>query len=181
MWFTETAWPPMLLAGVAGCVLLGLWLTSRRKALLVGGLAAFAACVAIYLVEQAIVTDAERVEANVYRLTESFQKKDEAAVLALISAGAKDIRKLASQAIKDVDVGPDLDVKDVRVEVFNDGSQASSTFRANGTFTYMQMTGYHPSRWDLRWQLEGGEWKIVEAHRLSVLKDKRIGTFDSQE
>ncbi|MSR60120.1 MAG: hypothetical protein EXS05_21180 [Planctomycetaceae bacterium] len=182
MWFTENPWPPLMISGILACILLGAWYSRRRNGLLLAGLAAIAGCVAIYFIEKSIVTDAEVVEANIYKLTSSFQNKDRDAVLALISVQALELRQLVSKAMRDVDLGSDLDIKDVSVELINDKSQAITHFRANGTVTYRQFNaGFRPSRWELRWQREGADWRIVEIVRLHPLKNERMGVFDHGE
>lgn len=179
MWVTENPWPPILILGILACILLGAWSSRRRTALLVAGLAAIAGCVAIYYIEKSIVTAAEIVEANIYKLTTAFQKKDQAAVLALISAQAPEWRKMATDVLKDVDVGNDLVVRDVSVELTNEGSQAITLFRANGTVTYQKFNaGFRPSRWKMRWQKEGADWRIIEVTRLDPLQDRPMGLTD---
>ena len=70
------------------------------------------------------------------------------------------------------------DIKDVQVTLLADETRASTRFRANGTVSFEKTNaGHQPSRWELKWQREGSDWKIIEVHRLHPLKDEELGMF----
>ena len=79
-----------------------------------------------------------------------------------------------------VDVGPDLDIKDVSVTLTAGNSQAAARFRANATVNVAQFgnQGFKPSRWLVQWQKEAGVWKIVEVQRMHLIKDEPMGILD---
>ncbi|HTI51578.1 MAG TPA: hypothetical protein VL475_11525 [Planctomycetaceae bacterium] len=180
MWFTENPWPPIVILGIVAVALGAAWLSQKRGIWLVGAVLALIGCVVVFQVERTIVTEGERVEANVHALVNAFQKKDHPATLAFFSRQAPQWRTTAEQALNDVVVEDDLDVKDMSVRIFSEGSQAVSQFRANGTVEYKGFRAYHPSRWELRWQKEGTDWKIVDVIRLSPFKDERLGIFEAR-
>jgi hypothetical protein len=181
MWLTENPWPPMVLLGLVAAALAWVWVARRRGAMLIGAIAALLGCVAVYYIERAIVTDAERLEADLYRLVSAFQHKDREGTLSMISQQAPEWRTMAAVAIDLVDVRDDLDVKDVSVKIYGENSQALTHFRANGTFSYRgQGTGHYPSRWELRWQREGADWKVVEVTRLNPLREEKLAIFDQR-
>lgn len=173
MWFTENPWPPIFILSLVACGMFAAWFSQKRVIWLAGGLAALIGCGAVYSIEQSIITDGEKVEAKVRKLTSDFQKKDREAVLAIFSKQAPQWRDIAIKALEDVEAQNDLDVKDMSVSLSNEKSQAVSRFRANGTVTYRKgLSAYHPSRWELHWQKEGNDWKIVDVIRLDILKDE---------
>lgn len=178
MWFTENPWPPIFILGMAACGMFVAWFSQKRVFWLAGCVAALIGCGAIYAVEESIVTDGEKLEARVHKLAADFQKKDREAFLAAFSKQAEKWRAMAIKALDDVDIEKDLDIKDMSVELFNEKSQALTRFRANGTVTFQKgMSAYHPSRWELRWQKEANDWKIVDVVRLHPLKDEQKEIF----
>ena len=178
-WFTETPWPPIVILVIAACAMLAVWSAQKRGAWLLGALGALVVAVGVYFVEQAVVTDAERVEQAVVRLADDFRRKDRDATLAYFSQQAPEWRAQVSEALDLVDLHPDLDIKDMHVRLFAEGSRAVARFRANGTVSFRGMDlGWKPSLWELTWQKEGGQWKIIDVQRLDPINEQRIGVFD---
>lgn len=176
-WFTENPWPPIFLLSIVACLMLAVWSSQKRRIWLMGAVAALLASIAVYFVARAIVTDRERVEANVRNLAAAFQRKDSAGTLAFFSVQYPD-RGLIEMALRDVDVR-NLAVKDMTVRLSNEDTRAVTRFRANGTVSYRGAgAGFHPSRWDVTWQKEGKDWKIIGVDRLDLLKDEKKGMFD---
>jgi hypothetical protein len=178
MWFTENPWPPIFLLGLVALCLFVAWIPQKRGIWLAGSLAALLGCGAVYVGEQAVVTDGEKVEAKIRKLVSDFQEKNREAVLGAFSKQAVKWRETAEKALAEVDIEKDLVVKDMSVELFNEKSQAVARFRANGTVSHKKgISAYHPSRWELRWQKEGNDWKIVEVVRLHPFKDEQKEIF----
>lgn len=180
MWFTENPWPPIFILAILACVLGAAWLSQRRGIWLIGAALALGGCGAIFFVERGIVTEGERVETNVLQLVSAFQKKDRPATLAFFSKQAPKWRDVAERALDTVKVEDDLDVKDMSVRLFSEGSQAVAHFRANGTVEYKGMRAHQPSRWELHWQKEGTDWKIIDVVRLSPFKDGQLQIFEAR-
>lgn len=171
MWFTESAWPPIVVGCAIAATLLAIWFSSRRGAPLVAALVVLLLCVGVYFVEQSIVTPAEAVEQAVLDLTHAFQQKDVAETLSFFSARYDEGRNLANQGLQFVDVEEDLRITDLWVKVTAKDSRAESHFRASATVSTSMggSHGFQPSRWMLTWQREGGEWRIIDVRHLNVV------------
>lgn len=181
MWFTETPWPPIVIFSIVAAVLVAVWSAQKRAWPLIGAATLVVLCVLTYVFERFYVTDGERVEADVLGLAHAFQHKDLEKTLSYFSPQAVKLRAEIENAMYFVTVENDLDIKDMSVTLVSAGSQAVSRFRANATVSVKGFgnVGFKPSRWDVTWQREGGDWKIVKVERLDVLQDKKIGILDS--
>lgn len=179
MWFTENPWPPIFLLGITACVLGAAWYSQGRTMWLGGMLACLLGCVVVYFVEEAIVTEGEQVERSVREMISAFHRKDRDRFIDTFSKQAALLRQLAAMALDTVDVPDDLDIKDMSVTTSNANSRAVSRFRANGKVSYKGTDiGHQPSFWELVWQREGNEWRVVEVKRLNVVTGKEIPVFD---
>lgn len=177
MWFTETAWPPVLICLTAVVLLLSAWMKRQRIGYLIGivGLAFVAG--GLFLVEARIVTDAERIEADIVDWTTAFQREDVDGTLSYISPQAPAVRTVALAAMELVDVHDDLRITDVQVAVMNEGTRATSRFRANAT---VDIKGYgnqgrRPSYWEVTWQKQAEQWKVIRVVRLNVVTGEPVG------
>ena len=113
-WFTETPWPPIIILAIAAIACLVAWASQKRGFWLVAGLLAIVAAVAVYLIERAVVTEAERVEQSVHALATAFQRKDRDGTLSFISVQAPELRTQVEQALAWVDLPNGIDIKDMR-------------------------------------------------------------------
>ena len=74
------------------------------------------------------------------------------------------------------------DIKDVSVEVKNQNSLAVSKFRANGTVSARDLGSSHvASLWEVTWQKEAGQWKIVHVQRWNPYKDEKMGILEPRQ
>jgi ketosteroid isomerase-like protein len=180
-WFTENPWPPMIILALAAVACLAAWSSQKRGIWLTAGLLASAAVVAVYLFERSIVTEAERVEKSIHALAAAFQRKDRDATLSHFSVREQELRTQVGQALDWVDLPQGIDIKDVQVRTSNENTRAISHFRANGTVSFRGMGSSHAaSRWQVTWQKEGSDWKIVEVQRLNPFKDEKMEMFDQR-
>jgi hypothetical protein len=179
MWFTETPWPPIFILLVVCCFLVAAWQGSKRAVYLIWVGVLLAACAGVYFYEQATVTESERVEQNVHDLVHAFQRKDKQTTLNFFSPQADQFRSTVEKAIELVDVRDDVDVKDVNILMMSENTQAVSQFRANATVSVRGLVDYthQPSRWELTWQKEAGEWKIVAVQRLNPVTGEKMGIW----
>jgi hypothetical protein len=178
-WFTETPWPPIFLLGIAACVLLAVWSSQKRAVWLIAALAAVVSAVAVYFIESSIITEAERVEKNVYELKTAFERKDKTRTLSFFSLQAPEPRERVEQALEWVDLPDGVDIKDMSVRMSNENTRAVARFRANGTVSFRGMLPQHAaSRWELTWQKEGNDWKIIDVVRLNPINDEPMGIFE---
>ncbi len=190
MWFTETPWPPIIGLCVVG-VLLFLGGLSQRKAVFLAGVAlCLALCGVVFVVEQQIVTERERVEQRLLDFAAAFQQDSmrqglvnlvvpgpEPASLSHISASADGTRRMAEAALKLVDLPEAVRISDVRTTMSNNDSRAVTQFRASATVragSSADVGVHQPTRWELTWQREKGDWKILRATRLHFMSGEAL-------
>ncbi len=180
MWLSETPWPLVALCLAVGVLMAIGWSVRRHVGFLVGTAVAAVSCVGVIVAEHYIVTESERLEARLYDVVYAFQQKNLPVVLDAISERAGDIRVLAYRAMHSVNLGDDLRVSDVDVELLGENSRAITTFRVSVSVIIPGHGGLgrQPSRWELRWQREGGVWKIVQVRRLHLTREEEIGFFE---
>jgi hypothetical protein len=188
MWFTENPWPPVVILIVAAAVFVGLWMSQRRAFWLLAALTAVVGTFAVYFIERRIVTESEQIEQNVFDMTSAFRQRDEAKTLSYFSKQAPELHDLIRAGMKLVEVHDDLSVKDMSVRLLGGNTQAISHFRANATVTLTSgssilgsLTHHGVSRWELRWQKEGDDWKVVEVVRLNPTKEERMPPLELRQ
>ena len=182
MWFTETPWPPILIICVFGVLLFLGWVSQRKTGYLAGVALCLAFCGLAFVVEQQIVTETERVEQRLLDFTSAFQRDSlqRGLLNAVIGGGPElesmkflqgdEVRRLATHALDLVDIQDDVRISDIRTKMSNKDSRAITQFRASASVT---VSGYgavrQPSRWELTWGKEDGEWKVLRATRLNFM------------
>jgi hypothetical protein len=189
MWFTETPWPPILGLCVVGVLLFLAGMSQQRKVFLLGVVVCVALCGIVFVAERQIVTERERVEQNLLDFAAAFQRESmqqgvvnlliqgpEPESLKYISASAAGARRLAVAALNFVDLPEPVRITDVRTTMSNQDSRAVTHFRASAT---VRAGGYtegvhHPTRWELTWQREKGDWKILRASRLHFMSGEEL-------
>lgn len=174
MWFTETPWPPVAICVIVAVLLYVLLFHRNPKGTLAAIAALAAAAVAIVIIERQIVTDRERVEQSVRDIVSNFAAGDADATNELISAQAQALRMLVAANIRLVTVH-DYRISDYQTRLTNENSRAVTRFRVNATIGFLsQPPARYPSRWELLWQKEGGEWRALAVRRLDVLQDREV-------
>ena len=188
MWFTETPWPPILILCVVGVLLFLGWHSQRKTVFLAGSALCVALCGIVFVVEELIVTERERVEQRLSDFAAAFQRDSmqpgvpnlllggpEPASLSFISKRAEDVRRMAGQALALVDISEDVRISDVRTTMTNNNSRAITQFRATATVSAGGFNAIRqPTRWELTWQLENGDWKVIRATRLHFLTGESL-------
>lgn len=178
MWFTENAWPPMLIAGLAALVCLAMWNSNRRGLHLVAALGCLLLCAGFYFLERAIVTEGERLQKIVVALCDDFRNKRPATLNYFSNAApALKVQVLAAMAL--VTVGENLRLTDFQTKLTNQNSRGTVHFRANAdlSVTTHGNVGHHPARIVLTFQREQGEWKIIDVERLHPLTGEKMDTL----
>ncbi len=195
MWFTETPWPPILICIVLSVVLVVAWFSTQRGSLLLGVPLLFVLSVGIYFAEQQFVTDRELVEDAVIQFTKTFREESGVfnagerllanappKTLDFISTSAIDVQRRVAQALFLVNVKDDLRITDMNVEMKSANSRAVAHFRANASISVpVGDLGRQPSRWQVTWQREGGDWKVIKADRLDVITGEIVDTFAQRQ
>lgn len=187
MWFTETPWPPILILCVLSVLLFLGWMSQRKTGYLAGVALCVALCGLVFVVEQQIVTETERVEQRLLDFTAAFQRDSlqRGLLNAVVGGGPEleslkfvhgdEVRRLATHALDLVDIQDDVRISDIRTRMTNKDSRAITQFRATASVT---VSGYNavrqPSRWELTWGKEDGEWKVLRATRLNFMSGQPL-------
>lgn len=189
MWFTETPWPPIVGLCVVGVLLFLGWLSHRKTVFLAGVAVCVACCGIVFVLEQQIVTERERVEQRLADFAAAFQRDSlqkgfanmlmagpEPESLGYIAKSADDVRRLATQALNLVDIADDIRISDVRTTMSNGNSRAVTHFRASATVQVGTFgnAGRQPTRWEFTWQREQDEWKLLRVTRLHFLTGEAL-------
>lgn len=172
-----------VLCGVLALAGFGLWSTRRTWGPLIVMFVALGLSGASFVIDALVETPSEKVASNLYDLVDAFQKQDSARTLGHFSQQPKvlPIKAMVQAALKTVQVKDDVRVSDVSVKLMAEESQAIVHFRANASVSLGMAgigdVGYQPSRWELTWQKEAGEWKISEVQRLDPITGKPLAFF----
>jgi ketosteroid isomerase-like protein len=173
MWFTDTPWPPIVVCVVIGAFLLYGFSATQRSIFLVGVAVLLGLMVGIYFIEQAVVTEAERIEANVLRLADAVKQGDVERTLSFLSPREDKMRARIAAALALYDIGDDMRITDLHVRMQADNSIGISHFRANGTIIgkASSLGGRGATRWELTWRRVEDDWKITQITRLHPIRN----------
>lgn len=189
MWFTENPWPPIIGLCLIGVLLFLRFLSVQRSGYLAGVALCVALCGGVWLVERQIVTEREQVEQRLLELVRTFQQESvqqglvnilvgspQLRTLTFISDSAKEVQGLVVTGMQMVDVADDFRISDVQTLLTNNNSRAVVHFRASATISAAGYgnVGRHPTRWELTWQRENGEWKVIRAKRLNFMTGEEV-------
>lgn len=186
MWFTEDAWSPIILCTVIAAIFFIVFMTTQRARFLIALPLLLLAAVTIYFVEIAIVTNSEQVEKNLHDLVDTFVEEshqfgsgsatvpEQARCQSYFAETNTVDRTRVVAALMFVQVEGDIRVTDVKIQLTNQDTMAVTHFRANATFSAGSNTGHHPSRWEMTWQKQAGEWKITRTKMLNVVNGKEM-------
>lgn len=181
MWFTETPWPPIAVLGMVALSSLFVAMQTQASKWLISVFLCLVLAVAIWAVERSIVTPAEKVEGSLLAMIDAFQKKNEAQTLRYISPApaSAGLATLAKTAIKLVDVKDGYTVSDIQIKTLANDTAATSHFRVNGTISIPSQgnLGHRPFRFNGKWRLEGGEWRMTEIEELDPINGEVLNRF----
>lgn len=183
MWPTENPWPAMIALVCVAIIFGARFFTRQNTSSLIGVVVCLLLAGGCYLLDQFVLTPGEQIIQNVYDLSAAVQRQDVPKALSYFSNQARE-RDLIKLALRQVKVKDDLRISDTSVTFKGAGSVAVSHFRANASLT-VDMVGvnadisYHPSRWEVDWQREGNDWKIIQIHRLHPITGKEVGFLSS--
>lgn len=175
MWFLEDAMTPGVLFGTAGLAVILAGLNSGRKATLFIGVMLALVAGSAFVIDQAVVTEPEKIDLLVRSLCDDFRHK-RAGTLDYFSRSEPGLKAaaLAAQSLVTINEGPRI--TDVKIQVTNQGTRATSHFRANASISVAGYgdVGYQPSRFVLTWLRESDGWKIVKVQRFDPIQDKEL-------
>ncbi len=181
MWFTETPWPPFLICSVIAAACYARWYVHRnpRQLYLAGAFLALGG--AVILVERLIVTERERVANQVYALARAFEASDAPRCLDFFSEQDPQDRALVQLAVSAAHIVGSIRITDMTVQMTSAESRATTTFRASATVNYEGREQHGATRWELTWQREGSDWKIIRIRRLHFVGDGEMAPLAPQE
>ena len=174
-WITENPWPGLvLLAGIAAVSLIA-GLPHRGRIAVVCLLLAGA----LFVVERQVVTSSEQLDEQLEALRLGFLEESEEQIFAQISPGAPELREMARDGLKRVQLTPLFHLRDIEVSPGADGETAEVSLRANGLLTIRQSSSTHhvATRWRTSWRRESGVWKLVKVVRLNPLTGEEIAVL----
>ena len=178
MWFTEDAWSPIFVLIIFGMIAAVSFALTQRDKWLYPLPILLVAAIAIYVVEQQIITPREKVQAELTKLIDAFvaetqatTKSKEPKSVEFFSQNNKRDRARVVAAILLVNIA-DQRLTDAHVQLTNQETRAITQFRANGTVSTAGAGGHFATRWELTWQLEAGEWKVVSTWMLDPVSGK---------
>jgi hypothetical protein len=186
MWFTEDAWSPIILCTVVAAIFFIAFMTTQRARFLIALPLLLLAAITIYFAEIAIVTDGEQVEKNLHDLVDTFveesnqlgtgsgTKPEQVRCQTYFAESNTVDRARVVAALMIVRVEGDIRVTDVRIQLTNQNTMAVTHFRANATFAAGSQSGHHPSRWEMTWQKQAGEWKITRTKMLNAVNGQEM-------
>jgi hypothetical protein len=174
-------WPLFFLFLILGAALLGHWLLQRGQRQLIAALAFLFAAALIVVGDHFIITETKRVRANVYDLAKAVQAGSVEQSLGFISESDKPDRELVSQVAGMVEIQGPIHISDLTINMSSAESRAVSTFRATADVRYQNQTNRYPTRWELTWQREGNDWKIVRVRRLQLIGDQETHPLAAAE
>jgi hypothetical protein len=165
----DNPWPVVL---VLLCVAVGFgfsWIGSRKTYALSVALIALGLASGIYAWSISVETPSKVIVKNLHDMVAAFKNHDVPKTMSYFSKQA-DVPVLLEELIKNVEVRGDIRITDVSVKFTQQNSLGTLHFRANGGFTYRGISvESYPTNWELDWQREGKEWKIVQIRRLHFM------------
>jgi hypothetical protein len=180
MWFTEDAWPPIILFVMIGLVLAFIAHSQQRPRLYVAAVFMGILCGMTYFIEKSVVTEREKIEDSIYDLARAFQENDQAGTLNYISPQNAKLQLMVIGALAAVDIDDDYRITDLSIQTSADDTLAQSHFRANVTATVLGRVDHvrQPTRWKVMWRKEDGKWRITEVHQLDPINGQELTVWE---
>ena len=135
----------------------------------------------IFLADRLIITEPKRVEAGVYGLAKAFQAADIERCMEFFSPRDKADRQLVAQAAGMVEIEGPIRITDLSIDMSSAQSRAVATFRASATAKFQGHSDRGHTRWELTWQREGTDWKIIRVRRLHFIGEGEASPLSMME
>jgi hypothetical protein len=180
MWFTETPWPPLAILGLIALGLLFAAFQTQQGKWLLAIVCCAVLALAVWFIEQAIITPGELVEANLLAMIDAFQKNDEPGTLKFISPSQKSLVALAQLGIKAVEFEPGYSVSDIQIKTIANNTAATSHFRFVGAVSVATQGNLSrmPFRFRGHWRIEAGQWRLTEIEDLDPINGKTLNRWN---
>jgi hypothetical protein len=180
-WFTENPWPPFLICLVIAAGLFGRWIVERERRWLVASGAFLAVGGLVVLIATLIVTQRERVQAGVYGLAKAFAAGDGERCASFFSEQDQTERDFVRSVAGTIKIDGGIRITDLSVEMSSAESRATATFRASADARVPGYSGRTYTRWELTWQREADEWKIIRVRRFRYFGEGELPTMGAME
>jgi hypothetical protein len=174
-------WPLFFLCLILSAALFGQWVLQRSRRQIVAAGLFFVAAAAIFLADRFIITESKRVEAGIYDLAKAFQAGNVERCLEFFSPNDQTDRALVGTAAHMVEIEGPIRITDLSINMSSAESRAISTFRATATAKYQGRSDRVPTRWELTWQHEGNDWKIIRVRRLQLIGDQETNPLSAMQ
>jgi ketosteroid isomerase-like protein len=161
--------------------LFGQWFLQRSRRQIVASVVFLAVGCAILLADWLIVTESKRVESGIYGLAKAFQAGDVDRCVTFFSPQDTADRQLVSQAAGMVEIEGPIRISDLSIDMSSAESRAVATFRASATAKFQGHSDRGHTRWELTWQREGKDWKIIRVRRLRFIGEGEASPLSLME
>lgn len=133
--------------------------------------------VGLFFLEQALISPAEEVEAQLETMLQHFKDEDLDAIGSQISDKSPELTTIAESGLELVDISEGFRIKSVDVSFDDSGTVATAMVRANGSVTLKHGGGggHAPTYWKTEWQPEDGQWKMRTVMRLNPTTGEEMG------
>lgn len=173
-YLADNPWPLiLLLTAVAVVAFLGG--ASRGK---VVAMVSLILAVAVYLIEQQLISPGEEIEMEVGVMLDHFKSREIDSIVSQIDPAKESLAEMAQRGLDLVDVQPDFHIRNVEVTLESE-TRATALVRANGNVTLRKGSGGGrlPNYWRTVWIRQNGKWLLTEVVRLDPFKGTEIGVF----
>lgn len=174
MWWQENPWPVACIGFALAFVFVIVWTRSMRRGWLLAVAGALLLACGAFVLDEMAVTDREKMEQEVRDLCFAFQRNELPQAQSYFSEQAPEWKQRLKEAMDLVQVDTDLTVRDIQVQFIGEG-RATTKFRANATVKFRRgdSLGRQPSMWELTWQKEQSNWKVIKVVRLDPINGNR--------
>lgn len=177
----SATWPLFILCLILSAGLFSRWVLQRSRRPLAASALFLAVAGAIFLADRLIITESKRVEAGIYGLAKAFQSGDVERCLDFFSPLDKADRQLVGQAAGMVEIEGPIRISDMSIDMSSAQSRAVSTFRASATAKFQGRSDRGHTRWELTWQREGNDWKVIRVRRLRFIGEGEASPLSAME
>lgn len=177
----SATWPLFVVCLVVSAALFGQWVLQRRRRQLVASAGFLAAAALIALTDALVVTEPKRVAANIESLAKAFHDGKVDTCLGFFSDRDEADRELIRRAAGLVEFEGPIRISDLSIDMSSAQTRAVATFRASASAKFQGHRDRGRTRWELTWQREGPDWKIIRVRRLKFLGEGEASPLSMME
>jgi hypothetical protein len=177
----NATWPLFFVCLILSAALFGRWILQQRRRPLVMAIVFLAAAGGIFLADRLIITETKRVQAGIDALAQAFQAGKVDECMDFFSPQDKADRELVGRAAGMVQIEGPIRISDLSIDMSSTESRAVATFRASATAKFQGHSDRGHTRWELTWQREGNDWKIIRVRRLKFIGEGEASPLSVME